>query len=600
MLRLVFCFLAAFFTATLQAHAQQDQEVVWVQIEARPNLADALERADEFARTLEDVHGFALGGGWFAIALGPYRASDAAQVLDVFRADGLIPRDSYIARSQAYGSQFYPQRQSLLQRVPQQATTEPDSPAAPEDTSLPAQEEVTPSQVSSTLARLEAAVLQDTETERDARTTEQLLTADEKRGLQQALAWAGFYTSTIDGAFGRGTRASISAWQRANDLPQTGVMTTAQRALLFGQYNEVLEGLGLAAYSDETTGLSVNLPLGVVGFERYDPPFAHFTAQDGSTAQVLLISQPGDRATLASLYDVMQTLEIVPLQGPRSLDNSSFTLVGRNARIVSEARVTLADGALKGFMLVWPADDETRRTRLLDEMQRSLVRLDGVLDPALGSGQIQQLDFVSGLAVRKPKLARSGFFVDGQGAVLTTADAVQNCTRILLDDTHEAQLSKLDRERGLAILTPQDKLSPPAFAAFSDVPPRLQSDIAVAGYSYEGILGAPTLTFGKLADLQGLRGEQDLNRLSLASLPGDAGGPVFDTSGNVVGMLLPRATSDRRLPDDVSFALAGQTIAAAARDAGLSLSAGDTSTPLPPEDITRRGIGMTVLVSCWE
>ena len=38
---------------------------------------------------------------------------------------------------------------------------------------------------------------------------------------------------------------------------------------------------------------------------------------DGSGVRVLLISQSGDQGTLFGLYDIMQTLEIVPMEGPR-------------------------------------------------------------------------------------------------------------------------------------------------------------------------------------------------------------------------------------------------------------------------------------------
>ena len=47
----------------------------------------------------------------------------------------------------------------------------------------------------------------------------------------------------------------------------------------------------------------------------YEAPFAHYDGKDG--AQVLLISQSGDGDTLFGLYDIMQTLEIVPPEGER-------------------------------------------------------------------------------------------------------------------------------------------------------------------------------------------------------------------------------------------------------------------------------------------
>ncbi|HBB85079.1 MAG TPA: peptidoglycan-binding protein, partial [Sulfitobacter sp.] len=121
------------------------------------------------------------------------------------------------------------------------------------------------------------------------------------------------------------------------------------------------------------------------------------------------------------------------------------------------------------------------------------------------------------------------------------------------------------------------------------------------GYSYEGVLSAATLTFGALSDLKGLNGEETLKRLAVKAQPGDSGGPVFDDNGHVVGMLLPRTDGDRKLPEDVSFALDGAVILKAAQNAGLnSKMAQSTAAPIAPRDLTLRAQGMTVLVSCWE
>ena len=115
------------------------------------------------------------------------------------------------------------------------------------------------------------------------------------------------------------------------------------------------------------------------------------------------------------------------------------------------------------------------------------------------------------------------------------------------------------------------------------------------------MLSAATLTFGALSDLKGLNGDENLKRLAVKTQPGDAGGPVFDENGHVVGMLLPHAEGDRKLPEDVSFALNGSVILKAAQEAGLGSSmAQGTTGPIAPRDLTLRAQGMTVLVSCWE
>lgn len=54
------------------------------------------------------------------------------------------------------------------------------------------------------------------------------LTRDQRRAVQAGLTRRGFDTRGVDGVFGRGTRAAIAAWQRANDAPETGYLTAAE------------------------------------------------------------------------------------------------------------------------------------------------------------------------------------------------------------------------------------------------------------------------------------------------------------------------------------------------------------------------------------
>lgn len=569
------------------ASAQTSQDVVWVQVEAQPSYQEALERVEEYTRDLPDINGFSMGSGWFSIAMGPYVREDAELILQSYRAQGRIPSDSYIAFSSAYQQQYWPVGVDLLGL---------GALALQENSPTIAQPQENPAAPTEVVAETSP----DPETRADARRSENLLSRAEKQELQTALQWAGYYNTAIDGAFGRGTRNAMAAWQSANGFSPTGILTTRQRAALLGSYNAILEGLDIQLVQDNETGIAIKMPTGLVGFGQYVAPFAQYDPKDGETARVLLISQAGDRTTLNGLFEIMQTLEIVPLAGERTLNKDSFVLIGQNDKIISETRVSLKQGELKGYTLVWPARDEERRARLITEMETSFTRLPGTLDPSLGMSEEQSVDLVSGLRVRQPSMSRSGFFVDNAGAVVTTADAVQNCTRITLDELYDARLSQIDKEQGVALLRPVEKLAPPAFARFSRAVPRLQSEVAVAGYSFEGQLNAPSLTFGKLSDNKGLQGEIDLNRLALEALPGDEGGPVFDDSGNVMGMLVPLPAGSRKLPDDVRFALTVDAITGIMTQAGVSAREGLETASLAPEDITNLGIGMTVLVSCWE
>ncbi|UWR21405.1 serine protease [Sulfitobacter sp. S190] len=590
------CLLLLTWSSTALAQQGNPDDVVWVQVEAQPSLTRATDRARAYAAQLDDVNGFAVGGGWYAIVVGPYRRADAELVLRSYRRDRIIPRDSFIQLSSRLRQQFWPVGANVLGNgavaAPESTlpATAPEAPVTDTPVEPLAQDTETP-----------AAPAPADETPQQARQSERLLDGDGRKALQIALKWAGFYTAGIDGSFGRGTRNSMAAWQEANGFEVTGILTTQQRAVLLQQYNAVLDGMDLQIVTDTQAGIEMLVPLGVVAFDRYEPPFAQYNSTGDVPAQVLLISQPGDRATLAGLYEIMQTLEIVPLEGPRERKRDSFTLVGEDARQISYTEVTLQNGEIKGFTLIWPTGDEERRRRVLGEMRSSFTRIDGVLSPSAGVAGTQSIDLVAGLQIRKPKLSRSGFFITARGDVATTAQAVQSCSRITLDTDTEAMVIAQDAASGIALLKPSAALAPLAVAQLTAQEPRLQSEVAAAGYSFEGVLSAPSMTFGTLADVRGLDGEDTLKRLSLKARDGDAGGPVLDQSGQVIGMMMPRDGGEGVLPEDVSFARDAASVVAASAEAGLTLPASQiTPAGLTPFQIAQRATGMTVLVSCWD
>ena len=46
---------------------------VWIQLEAQPDRATALESVKKYTVNFANVVGFDIGAGWFGVALGPYK-----------------------------------------------------------------------------------------------------------------------------------------------------------------------------------------------------------------------------------------------------------------------------------------------------------------------------------------------------------------------------------------------------------------------------------------------------------------------------------------------------------------------------------------------
>ena len=577
------------------------QDQVWVQIEALPSLQEAQNRARAYASAFANVAGFQLASGWYAIVIGPYSVGAGAAKLTEFTNENLVPQDSYIADGGDFRQQFWPVGGQVLPATPDISTT----------TITPAP--ITPAPITPKIDTPDAVIaapvippeliLIPEETKAEARQSEASLSTQDRQALQTALQWFGYYGATIDGDFGPGTRNSMAAWQTDNGTDPTGVLTTTQRGTLLAAYGQAQAELGLQTVIDTAAGIEITLPTALVSFDHYEPPFVHYAQKDGSGVQAILISQPGDQSTLYGLYDILQTLEVVPLGGERSRGERSFTITAKSPKLQSYSYAELSGGLIKGYMLVWQPSDADRMARVLAVMQASFKPFGATaLDPGLAPlADDARAGLLSGLEVRRPKFSRTGFFIDATGTVLTTVQAVTQCGRVTLEYDKDADVVFSDDATGIAMLKPRVALSPVAIAEFQTAPERIGAEIAVSGYSYEDTLPAPVLTFGALEALQGLNGEPGIKRLSLDTRPGDAGGPILDGTGSVLGMLLPDvANPKKRLPDGVVFAATAAAIAARLASDGITTAPSTRRGAMAPEDLSNLATGMTVLVSCWE
>lgn len=572
--------LALLTLAPPRAALAQDDSV-WLQIEAQPTLAEAEERARAYASLFPETSGFRLRSGWYGIMLGPYPADEATIRLNTLVRDGMIPDDSFIAFSRNFGDRFWPP-----------AGVTPVLPdASPEVVAVAPEPEPLPAEIPD-------------ETRAEARDSEALLSEDQRKELQVALQWFGFYQGSIDGAYGPGTRNSMAAWQEAQGmLEPTGVLTTRQRAALLSAWREETAAFGFAEVVEAEAGITITLPLGLVEFDHYEPPFVHFRSRTPAGPRVILISQPGDQATFAGLYDVLQTLESVPLTGDRERGERTFRIRGTSATVDTTVFAELKGGLIKGWMLISAPGNEARDARILREMETGFAATgDRALDPGMvPMGAETRAGLLSGLEVRKPRLSRSGIFVSPEGAVVTTLEAVDGCGRVTLDRSTEGRVTLTDPGTGLALVQPVTPLSPRKVAEFQVAPERVGTEVMVAGYSYEDRLPAPVMTFGTLEEVTGLNGEPGLKRLSIQALPGDTGGPVLDATGAVIGMLLPAGGPDgKTLPPGTFFAAAAAEIARVLGGTGIVPAQTTGQGALPPADLSDLGTGMTVLVSCWD
>jgi len=133
----------------------------------------------------------------------------------------------------------------------------------------------------------------------------------------------------------------------------------------------------------------------------------------------------------------------------------------------------------------------------------------------------------------------AGFFVTEDGCLLTCYHVVENAARIAIRTkagTFPATLVKADKANDVALLK-----VPGAFPALPVAPSRgvkPGASVFTIGFPTVELRGfTPKLAQGEISSLNGMQDDPREFQISVPVRPGNAGGPLLDGCGNVVGMV---------------------------------------------------------------
>jgi peptidoglycan hydrolase-like protein with peptidoglycan-binding domain len=554
----------------------QDENTAFIQLEALPDAPTALARAGSYAQNLgadgDLVKGFHLGQTWHVVVLGPLAADQAAGKMAALKAAGKIPQDAFITDGAKHAQMFWPIGPDT------QAPAITNDPAPPEETLAQAQQ------------------------------GEAQLSRDEKAQIQQALQWYGHYAGAVDGAFGRGSRAAMAQWQAQTGFAATGVLTNLQRETLIANYRADTAAYGFAPVTDAEAGVAFTLPAALLQFERYEPPFVHYAAKDGSALRLAIISEPGDAPQLAMLYDMLQTLQVVPPNGARSIEGDRFTINAQSDTVDSFATASASKGAIKGYLLTSAPDQADQAQRILAMLAATFRSTGGqVLDPGLVPLEASiKAGVLAGMAQIAPLGQLSGIYVSDQGHVLTKASAVQGCGKITIDGGITAQITHQSAPLDTALLRPDSAVAPRAVAQIggATAPISAGAKVLLAGYPLPMGLPAPVLSGGTVTATTGPAGQSGVFTLTAPVTPLDQGGPVLDMAAGLQGMILGNELDGKILPKGMAVARdMGQIGPWLAASLGPDLPArqpqGDRVTDLTPDARNAVAMAITVQVLCW-
>ena len=201
----------------------------------------------------------------------------------------------------------------------------------------------------------------------------------------------------------------------------------------------------------------------------------------------------------------------------------------------------------------------------------------------------------------------TGFFVTADGAVLTNAHVVEDCSAIHVTSdqgaTAVAKVVARDARNDLALL--QTGLAARKTAAFR-TSIRLGETVEAFGYPLTEVLSkSGNFTLGNVSALVGLGEDSRYLQISAPVQPGNSGGPLLDQNGNLVGVVSAKlnalklmVATNGDIPQNVNFAIKSSIVASFLEANGVGYATGAAAQPMQPADLADQAKGISVYVEC--
>ena len=195
----------------------------------------------------------------------------------------------------------------------------------------------------------------------------------------------------------------------------------------------------------------------------------------------------------------------------------------------------------------------------------------------------------------------SGFRV-ASGAIVTNHHVIDGCSSLRVNGT-VALLRGSDARSDLALL---GVTLPGPSASLRAQRAAVGEPVAVAGFPLRGLLSGFNLTTGNLSCLSGMGGDTRYLQITAPVQPGNSGGPMLDSAGNLMGVVvskldaikLAKITGD--MAQNVNFALNANVLRSFLDANSVDYANASSDKPLAPTAIAEEARGFTVLVECWK
>ena len=194
----------------------------------------------------------------------------------------------------------------------------------------------------------------------------------------------------------------------------------------------------------------------------------------------------------------------------------------------------------------------------------------------------------------------SGFRVSAEGHILTNAHVVEGCAEARVPPAGAVAIAARDKAADLALLKAPAGGAVAAFRQGRGI--RLGAAAVVVGYPLRGALASgANVTVGNVSALAGPGDDRRLIQITAPVQPGNSGGPVLDSAGNAVGVVVSRLErAAGGIPQNVNFAVSAGAARAFLDSEGVAYATAPSDESLAPDEVATKATDFTVLVECWK
>lgn len=202
-----------------------------------------------------------------------------------------------------------------------------------------------------------------------------------------------------------------------------------------------------------------------------------------------------------------------------------------------------------------------------------------------------------------PESTGSGWAVSPT-QILTNAHVVAGCSRVTVAGRTTARVQLIDSKSDLALLAVP---SNPAVASLRTGRLRQGDVVTIVGYPLRGVLASSAnVTTGNVSALSGIQNDSRFIQISAPVQPGNSGGPLLDSSGNIVGVVVSKLDAVKfaqltgDIPQNVNFAVSLFTLQGFLEANAVDYRTAQSTKNLSTADGAEIGKLFTVLVECYK